>query len=129
MTATTNVSTKTYNLIASFAEASLSVTELGKKLAVSVANDGITTRKELHSTVVDILSTDITYAADLQDTGYFVGGSAAQAAYSRVMRAAFPKAVANSKVPATIKLTKAQRAAIQACKELGVTLAMFRMVK
>lgn len=120
------VSTNTVSIIADYAMAHLTIKELGAKLSVAVAKDGITTRVQLHSTVVEVLMGNPDYAVDIQSTGYFAKGTAGQQAYQRVMSAAFPKANAAVAAPKTVTISRAQRAAIKACKELGVTLAMFK---
>lgn len=113
------LSVKSMELVASFAMMGLTIDELGQQMAASFAKDGVT-RKEAHADVVHVLCGNPDYAVDIQSTGYFVGGTAAQKAYSRVMNAAFPSdKVANQKKE--IVAPKALRDAIAALLKDGYT--------
>lgn len=113
------LSVKSMELVASFALMGLTIKELGEQMAESFAKDGVT-RKEAHTDVVHLLCGNPEYAVDIQSTGYFVGGSAGQQAYSRVMRAAFPSdKVANQKKE--VVAPKALRDAIAALIKDGYT--------
>lgn len=118
------LSVASMELVASFAMMGLTIDELGQKMAASFAKDGVT-RKEAHADVVHVLCGNPDYAVDIQSTGYFVGGTAAQQAYSRVMRAAFPsgKVVHEKK---EIKVPAALRAAVKALLKDGWTAAQIK---
>ena len=119
------LSTKTLKIVAQFALAGLTLSELGAQLAAAVAADGVTTRKEAHADVVNVLLGYPAYAVDIQSTGYFVGGSAGQQAYSRVMRAAFPSG-ATAAQKKVVRVPAALRAAMKALLAEGYTTAQIK---
>lgn len=89
-------------------EQSIKLSEGGKKLGALAKAAGLD-RKGLHASLVEMLAIYPAYKGSLQESGYFEGGSAAQQAYSRIMRATFGSAVANQKV---VKVPKELQAAI-----------------